>query len=199
MAAHRLAEHPLSDPVPDLGSWGPFRWLEDSGSAETQEWVRAQNQAARSHLDALASRPWFLRTMQAVVGRPRAGTPRKLGGRYVVSRNDGTQQQDLWFVADTLEELFSGGRLLIDPATLSDDGTSSLAGLTASRDGRYLAYQVSDSGSDWTSVRLMEPASGHVVDDVVTGVKFSEATWLPTTAPTSTSTSPGRDTSTAAG
>ena len=182
MAPHRLAEHPLSDPVPapsSPSSRDPFRWLEDPGSAETQEWVRSQNQAARSHLDALDSRPWFLATMQAVVGRPRAGTPQRLGGRYVVSRNDGTQQQDLWFVADTLEELVSGGRLLIDPNTLSEDGTSSLAGLTASRDGRYLAYQVSDGGSDWTSVRLLEPASGRVVDDVVTGVKFSEATWLP--------------------
>lgn len=173
MAPHRLADHPLSGSPPD-----PFRWLEDAGS-RTQEWVRAQNEAARSHLDALASRPWFVRTMQSVVGRPRAGTPHKVGGRYVVSRNDGTQQQDLWFVADTLDELVSGGRLLIDPNTLSEDGTSSLAGLTASRDGRYLAYQVSEAGSDWMSVQLLEPASGRVLDDVVTGVRFSEATWLP--------------------
>ena len=174
MAAHRLAEHPLTEQVPD-----PFRWLEDSTSAETQEWVRTQNQAARAHLDALPSRPWFLSTMQAVLSRPRAGTPDKLGRRYVVSRNDGTQQQDLWFVADTLDDLLSGGRLLIDPNILSEDGTSSLAGLSAARDGRYLAYLVSDGGSDWTTVRLLEPASGRVVDDVVTGVKFSEATWLP--------------------
>jgi prolyl oligopeptidase len=157
----------------------PYRWLEDPSSEETRAWVAAQNQAARAHLDELASRPWFLRTMRAVVGRPRAGAPEKVGGRYVVRRNDGTQQQDLWFVGDTLEELQHGSRLLIDPNTFSSDGTSSLAGYHASRDGRWLAYLVSDGGSDWTTVRLMELGSGREVDDVVSKVKFSEATWLP--------------------
>ena len=95
--------------------------------------------------------------MTGVVGRPRAGTPDKVGGRYVVSRNDGTQQQDLWFVADTLEELRQGGRLLLDPNTFSEDGTSSLAGYNASKDGRWLAYLVSDGGSDWSSDPAARP------------------------------------------
>lgn len=157
----------------------PYRWLEDPESEETRAWVDAQNRATRSHLDTLASRPWFERTMRAVVARPRAGTPDKVGGRYVVSRNDGTQQQDLWFIGDTLEKLLHGSRLLIDPNTFSPDGTSSLAGYHASRDGRWLAYLVSDGGSDWATIRLMELGSGREVDDVVSKVKFSEATWLP--------------------
>jgi prolyl oligopeptidase len=157
----------------------PYRWLEDPDSEETRAWVAAQNQASRAHLDGLDSRPWFLRTMQAVVGRPRAGTPDKVGGKYVVNRNDGTQQQDLWFVGDTLEELQRGSRLLIDPNTFSLDGTSSLAGYTASKDGRWLSYLVSDGGSDWTTIRVLELASGRETDDVVSKVKFSEATWLP--------------------
>ncbi len=105
--------------------------------------------------------------MTGVVGRPRAGTPDKVGDRYVVSRNDGSQQQDLWFVADTLDELRQGGRLLLDPNTFSADGTSSLAGYNASKDGRWLAYLVSDGGSDWSSIRLLDLAGGHEVDDVV--------------------------------
>jgi prolyl oligopeptidase len=157
----------------------PYRWLEDPDSEETRAWVAEQNRLSRAHLDALAARPWFERTMRAIVGRPRAGTPDKVGGRYVVNRNDGTQQQDLWFVADSLEELRRGGRLLLDPNTFSEDGTSSLAGYTASKDGRWLAYLVSDGGSDWTSVRLLDLEGRHEVDDVVTKVKFSEATWLP--------------------
>jgi prolyl oligopeptidase len=157
----------------------PYRWLEDPDSEETRAWVSAQNQATRAHLDALPSRAWFQRTMRAVVERPRAGTPDKVGGRYVVSRNDGTQQQDLWFVGDTLGELLHGSRLLIDPNTFSEDGTSSLAGYNASRDGRWLAYLVSDGGSDWTTIRLLDLASGREVDDVVTKAKFTEATWLP--------------------
>ena len=117
--------------------------------------------------------------MTAIVGRPYAGTPDKVGGRYVVSRNDGAQQQNLWFVADTLDELRQGGRLLLDPNTFSEDGTSSLAGYNASKDGRWLAYLVSDGGSDWSTIRLLDLDGGHEVNDVVSKVKFSEATWLP--------------------
>src|SRR3954452_7879360 len=187
VAAHRVGEMrpPVTrqdDTVESLHGHevaDPYRWLEDPDSDETRAWVAAQNRAARAHLDALPSRAWFSATMRAVVERPRAGTPEKVGGRYVVSRNDGTQQQDLWFVGDTLEELLHGSRLLIDPNRFSADGTSSLAGYNASRDGRWLAYLVSDGGSDWTTIRLLELGSGREIDDVVTKVKFSEATWLP--------------------
>ncbi len=165
-----LHGHPVAD---------PYRWLEDPDSPQTREWVAAQNRATDAHLGAIGCRPWFQATLRSVVERPRAGTPDKVGGRYVVSRNDGTQQQDLWFVGDTLEELQHGSRLLVDPNTFSDDGTSSLAGYSASRDGRWLAYLVSDGGSDWSTIRLLELASGREVDDVVTKVKFSDATWLP--------------------
>jgi prolyl oligopeptidase len=157
----------------------PYRWLEDPDAPETKAWVDEQNRLSREYLDALPSRPWFQATLQRIIARPRAGTPDKVGGRYLVSRNDGTQQQDQWFVADTLEDLMAGGRLLIDPNTFSADGTSSLAGYNDSRDGRRLAYLVSDGGSDWTSIRVMDLQSGEDLADVVTKVKFSEATWLP--------------------
>jgi prolyl oligopeptidase len=157
----------------------PYRWLEDPDSPETRAWVAEQNRLSRAHLDGLASHPWFEDTMSRIVRSPRAGTPDRVGSRYVVSRNDGTQQQDLWFVADSLEELAAGGRLLLDPNSFSADGTSSLAGYDVSEDGRWLAYQVSDGGSDWTSIRLRDLEAGHDVDDVVTKVKFSDATWLP--------------------
>ena len=157
----------------------PYRWLEDPDSDETRSWVAEQNRLSRAHLDALASRPWFHATLDGVVRRPRAGTPEKVGGRYVVSRNDGSQQQDSWFVAETLDELRQGGRLLLDPNTLSEDGTSSLQSYHASKDGRWLAYLVSDGGSDWSTIRLLDLAGGHEVDDVVTKAKFTEATWLP--------------------
>ena len=157
----------------------PYRWLEDPDSPETKAWVRAQNEVSRRSLDALPSRDWFHRELTAIVSMPRAGTPVRLGDRYLVSRNDGTQQQDQWFVADSLEELVAGGRLLVDPNTFSADGTSSLADYDVSRDGALLAYQVSDGGSDWTTMRVKDVASGEDLDDVLTKVKFSEATWLP--------------------
>ncbi len=157
----------------------PYRWLEDPDSEETKAWVQTQNELSRSHLDSLASRPWFHRTLLDIVGMPRAGTPARVGDRYLVSRNDGTQQQDQWYVADSLGDLQDGGRLLIDPNTFSADGTSSLAWYDESRDGRLLAYQVSDGGSDWTTLRVRDIASGDDLDDELTKVKFSAATWLP--------------------
>jgi prolyl oligopeptidase len=117
--------------------------------------------------------------MRAIVERPRAGTPERVAGRYVVTRNDGSQQQDVLFVGDSLEELRAGGRVLLDPNTFSADGTSSLADIAASRDDRWLAYLVSDGGSDWTTIRLRDLAGGQDLDDVLTKVKFSTATWLP--------------------
>jgi len=81
----------------------PYRWLEDPDSTETQAWVSEQNRLSREYLDALPSRAWFRGTVERIVARPRAGTPDKVGGKYLVSRNDGNQQQDQWFVADTLE------------------------------------------------------------------------------------------------
>ena len=160
----------------------PYRWLEDPDADETRAWVRAQNELSRAHLDALPSREWFREALTRIVGSPRAGTPEKVGGRYLLSRNDGTTQQDVWYVADTLEELRRGGRMLLDPNTFSEDGTSSLAGYDASRDDRWLAFQVSDGGSDWTSIHLLDLAGGHEVDDVVRKAKFTEATWLPDNA-----------------
>ena len=157
----------------------PYRWLEDPDAEETADWVRAQNAVTREHLDALSSRAWFHDTLRAIVGSPRAGTPDRVGDRYLVSRNDGTQQQDVWYVADSLQELREGGRLLLDPNTFSADGTSSLAGYDVSHDGRLLAYQVSDGGSDWTTIRVRDLETGQDLDDVVTKVKFSAATWLP--------------------
>ncbi|MGN6575017.1 MAG: prolyl oligopeptidase family serine peptidase, partial [Nocardioides sp.] len=145
----------------------PYRWLEDPDSEETRAWVAAQNAYSREHLDALASREWFHATMRQVVGTPRAGTPDFAGERYLVSRNDGTLAQDQWFVADSLEELRAGGRLLVDPNTFSAGGTSSLAGYDVSRDGRYLAYQVSDGGSDWTTLHVKDIATGEDLDDVL--------------------------------
>jgi prolyl oligopeptidase len=156
----------------------PYRWLEDPDAEETRAWVRAQNRAARAHLDQLPSRAWFHERMTALVSRPRASTPERLGDRYVVRRNDGTHEQDLIHVADSLAELRSGGRLLIDPNTLSERGTSSVPDLAASRDGRWLAYLVSDGGSDWLTIRLRSFTSDETAE-MVTNVKFSTATWLP--------------------
>ena len=157
----------------------PFRWLEDADSPETADWVRRQNDLTDQHLAELADRGWFTKTMAAIVHRPRAGVPQKSGGRYFVSRNDGSQNQDVWYTADSLAELLEGGRVVVDPNTFSADGTDSLSTFTVSHDGRYFAYAVSEGGSDWHTIHLLDVDSGEAVADVAVQTKFSEAVWLP--------------------
>ncbi len=104
----------------------PYRWLEDPDSPETIAWVAAQNAVTEDYLAALPQRDWFAETMTAILRRPRTGVPFVRGGRCLVTRNDGRQDQDVWFVADSLAELLDGGRVLIDPNTFSAGGTDSV-------------------------------------------------------------------------
>ncbi len=157
----------------------PYRWLEDPDSADTRDWVNRQNEYTQAELGGYSERGWFQTTMSAILARPRAGVPVKKAGWYFVGRNDGTQAQDVIYVADSLDELLSSGRVLIDPNTLSEDGTDSLGSFTVSPDGKYFAYGINESGSDWTTFRLLDIATGTPVDDAVSEAKFSEATWLP--------------------
>ena len=157
----------------------PYRWLEDPDSSDTQDWVDRQNAFTQAELADYPERGWFQATMAAILARPRAGVPVKKSGWYFVGRNDGTQAQDVIFVAGSLDELLSAGRVLIDPNTLSEDGTDSLGSFTVSPDGKYFAYGVNESGSDWTTFRLLDIAGGTPVDDQVSEAKFCEATWLP--------------------
>lgn len=157
----------------------PYRWLEDPDSAETAAWVERQNEFSRSRLDGLAARAWFTDTMNAVMHRPRASAPGKHGGRYFVSRNNGFQNQDVIYVADTLAELLAGGRVIIDPNTMSADGTTSVLDYTVSDDGALIAYAASAGGSDWLDFGLIDVASGEPVDDAEIQTKFSVPAWLP--------------------
>lgn len=157
----------------------PYRWLEEPDSAATIDWVRRQNALTDRYLAKLPERDWFIRTMAAVLHRPRAGVPFRRGGRYLVSRNDGFTDQDIWYVADSLTELRAGGRVLVDPNRLSADGPVSLQSLTISDSGRYAAIGLSESGSDWQTVCLRDLDTGEAVPDSVITTKFCAAQWLP--------------------
>jgi prolyl oligopeptidase len=157
----------------------PYRWLEDPDSVETADWVKRQNEFTAQYLESLPDRQWFLDTMQQVMRQPRAGVPFKRAGHYFVSRNDGSQNQDVTYVASSLAELLAGGRVLVDPNTFSDDGTSSLASLTVSGNGQLVAYGISEAGSDWSTFRLLHLVTGEEVGDGLIQTKFSQAEWLP--------------------
>ena len=157
----------------------PYRWLEDPDSAQTKEWVAAQNAVTDEYLAGLGARRWFREQLSAILGVPRAGVPRACGGRYLLARNDGSQDQDVVTVAEDLTTLAAGGRVLIDPAEFSSDGTASLRAAVLSPDGKWVAYKVSEAGSDWTQLRVRAVDCGEDTGDVVSYAKFVDPVWTP--------------------
>jgi prolyl oligopeptidase len=170
---------PVVETLHGVAVTDPYRWLEDPESARTRQWVAAQNAVTDEYLAGLASRNWFGEQLSAILGVPRAGVPRPGGGRYLLERNDGSQDQDVVTVAEDLATLAAGGRVLIDPAEFSGDGTASLRAAVLSPDGRWVAYKVSEAGSDWTRLAVRAADSGADTADVVPYAKFVDPVWTP--------------------
>jgi len=155
--------------VPD-----PYRWLEDPNAAETQAWVEAQNTLTSGYLKTLASRETLQKRLTELWNYERYGIPSRHGSRYVYSRNDGLQNQAVYYVADSLD---AEPRVLIDPNTLSKDGTVALGGMSFSEDGSLLAYALSSSGSDWQEWHVRDVATGQDRSDLIKWAKFTRAEW----------------------
>lgn len=156
----------------------PYRWLEDDvrTSPEVAEWVEAQNQVTFDFLKSIPQRPAIERRLTELWNYEKISAPFRAGGRYYFFRNDGLQNQNVLFMQDTLN---SEPRVLIDPNQWSTDGTVALSGTAFSDDGRYVAYGVQDAGSDWNTWRVLEIATGRVLDDELKWIKFSGADWTP--------------------
>jgi len=158
--------------VPD-----PYRWLEQPASIpEVRAWIEAQNALTESYLADIPEREAIAARLTELWNYPKQGAPFAKGGRYFGFRNTGLQNQDVLFVMDAP---FETGRVLLDPNTLSEDGTVSLRTLSVSPDGRHLAYATSESGSDWQTWRVRDIGTGEDHPDVLPWSKFSGATWLP--------------------
>lgn len=156
----------------------PYRWLEEPDSQRTLDWVRDQRGYCDEVLSGLPGRSWFQEVMGAVTARPRTSAPWRQGGHWLVSRNDGTQDQDVVMVGDSLGELLESPRVLVDPNTWSEDGSASLATLRFNRRGDLAAVGRSEAGSDWTHISLIGPDGGPV-DDAPIITKFCNPVWLP--------------------
>jgi len=152
----------------------PFRWLEDPDAPETREWIEAENALTFSWLEEIPCREKIGRRLTELWNYEKTGIPQQRGGRYFFSRNDGLQNQSVIYWADALD---SEQKVLIDPNTLSADGTVALSGYSISRDGRTMAYGLSSGGSDWTEWRVREVDTGRDLDDHLKWIKFSGASW----------------------
>lgn len=153
----------------------PYRWLEDDNSAETAAWVKAQNAVTNTFLAPIGERKVISEHLTRLWNYEKFGSPFKYGERTFFYKNSGLQNQYVLYVIDSqgAEE-----RVLIDPNTLSADGTVSLSGISISEDGRYMAYGLSESGSDWTEWRVRDIGTGKDLQDHIKWVKFSSANWL---------------------
>ncbi|MEG3836892.1 prolyl oligopeptidase family serine peptidase [Microcoleus sp. Z1_C3] len=152
----------------------PYRWLENPDSEETQAWVEAQNAVTFAYLNEIPAREKIKQRLTQLWDYEKYGIPFKEGERYFYYKNDGLQNQSVLY---TLTSLDSEPKVLIDPNTLSEDGTVALGGIAISEDGKYMAYGLSNSGSDWQEWKVRDVATGEDLSDHLKWIKFSGASW----------------------
>ncbi len=159
----------------------PYRWLENLNAPETESWIAAQNAVTFDYLAGIPERDAIRKRLTTLWDYAKVGAPFRRGGRYFQFRNTGLQNQDVLYVMVTppSEGAAAEGRVLIDPNSLSADGTVALTGVSVSWDGAWLAYATSVSGSDWKSWRVRDVETGVDLDDHVEWAKFSDAAWMP--------------------
>jgi len=152
----------------------PYRWLEDPDSDETKAWVEAQNKVTFGYLEDIPQRESLKQRITKLWNYEKYGIPYKEGNRYFYFKNNGLQNQSVLY---TLTSLDGEPRVLIDPNTLSEDGTIALSGIAISDDGNRMAYGLSTSGSDWQEWKVRDVETGDDLSDHLKWVKFSGASW----------------------
>jgi len=152
----------------------PYRWLEDTDSPATKAWVEAENRLTDAFLASIPERAAIKNRLTEIWNYARFSAPFKNGGRYFYFQNTGLQNQSVLYVQDGRT---AAPRVLLDPNVLSADGTVALSGQAASDNGRYLAYSVSTSGSDWQEVHVRDVNTGRDLPDTLKWVKFSGISW----------------------
>ena len=152
----------------------PYRWLENDTSAATAAWVEAENKVTNEYLAQIPFRKQLLERLTNLANYEKIGAPFKKHGKYYFYKNDGLQNQSVLYVQDSLE---GEPRVFLDPNKLSDDGTVALTGLSFSHDGKYAAYTISRSGSDWTEIYVLDTATDQLLDDHIEWAKFTGAAW----------------------
>ena len=152
----------------------PYRWLEDTDSADTKAWVEDENKVTFGYLEKISYRGAIRDRLLKLWNYERFSAPELEGGRYFFQHNNGLQNQNVLLVSESLN---AEPRVLLDPNTLSADGTVALAGTTISDDGKLMAYGTAASGSDWTEWHVRDVDTGKDLPDVIKWVKFSGASW----------------------
>lgn len=158
----------------------PYRWLEDDNSAETAAWVTAENNVTQSYLSKIPFRDDLRKRLTQLANYEKMGTPFVVKGKMYYFFNDGLQNQSVLYQCDSTEKVIdrNKSRLILDPNTLSTDGTVALQQLNFSNDGRYLAYVITRNGSDWNEIYVLDLETGKPLEDHIVWAKFTDAQWL---------------------
>jgi len=152
----------------------PYRWLEDLDSQETRDWVEAENKLTFSFLSSIPARTSIKDRLTKLWNYEKYGIPFKEGNHYFYSRNSGLQNQSVLYTVTSID---GEPKLLLDPNTLSADGTVALSGIKVSNNGKLLAYSLSASGSDWQEWKVRDVETGKDLGEDLRWVKFSDASW----------------------
>ena len=152
----------------------PYRWLEDETSAETKAWVDAQNSVTFAYLDKIPYREKLKARLTQLYNYPRISAPFHRGSTYFFTKNDGLQNQSVFYIQKGEN---GASEVFLDPNKFSPDGTSVLSAFSLSTNGKYLAYGISEGGSDWVTLNVMEVASRNKLGDEVTWLKASGVAW----------------------
>lgn len=151
----------------------PYRWLEDDRSPETEAWVKEQNKTTFGYLEHIPFRTDLKNRLEKLWNYEKLGSPFKKGDYTYFYKNDGLQNQYVIYRAKGDEE----PEVFLDPNTFSEDGTTSLAGLSFTNDGSLAAYQISEGGSDWRKAIILNAETKEIVEDTLIDIKFSGLSW----------------------
>lgn len=153
----------------------PYRWLEDDNSEETKAWVTEQNKLTFSYLEKIPFRNKIKERLTKIWNFPKENAPFKKGPYYFFYKNDGIQNQNVLYFKKGAD---GEAKMLLDPNTLSADGTVSLGALGIDKSAKYLGYSISRAGSDWNEIFVMNIETGEQLPDHIEWVKFSGISWL---------------------
>ena len=153
----------------------PYRWMEDSKSADLQSWIEAENKITSAYLAGIPERDQIKSRLTELWNYERYSSPTKIGNKYIYSKNDGLQNQSVLYIADSITD---PGRVFFDPNKLSADGTAALSGSSFTDDGKLWAYGVAIAGSDRTQWKVMNVETGEHLPDTLKPNRQGGVSWL---------------------
>ncbi len=177
---HAQLQYPQTKKVEQIDEYfgvkvsDPYRWLEDDNSEETKAWVQEQNKVTEEYFSKIPFRNAIKKRLEDLWNYPKETAPYKKGEYYYYTKNDGLQNQNVRY---RKKRLNGKEEIVLDPNTLSTDGTIAIGNFSVSKTGKYVAYTTSQSGSDWNEARIMDLSTKKMLPEKLEWLKFTGLSW----------------------